>query len=248
MIADLADRVRRRAARLVRVKTAPSGATGPMASITFDDFPRSAWTTAGPILAQYGAAATYYLSGTFCGRTADGLDYYTRGDLAEVRDAGHELACHTFSHLNAAKTRRAEMDADLVRNSDFIVDCGGAAPRNFAYPYGDISIGAKKALAPHFRSCRGIVPGPNAGDLELGCLEAVGIEVREWTPAKIEEAAAAAAERKGWLVLFSHDVSDDPSPYGCTPAMLRHALETLKRHGLTSITVDAALGQAGIAA
>ena len=45
----------------------------------------------------------------------------------------------------------------------------------------------------------------------------------------------------GWLIFFSHDVSDDPSPYGCTPVMLEHALATLAAAGIAALPVKHAL-------
>jgi peptidoglycan/xylan/chitin deacetylase (PgdA/CDA1 family) len=39
----------------------------PVASITFDDVPKNAWTQGGPVLARRGIRATYYTTGGFCG-------------------------------------------------------------------------------------------------------------------------------------------------------------------------------------
>ena len=48
----------------------------PLASVSFDDFPKSAWEVGGRILDQYDAKATYYAVGDFCGRTVDGVRQY----------------------------------------------------------------------------------------------------------------------------------------------------------------------------
>jgi hypothetical protein len=34
-------------------------------------------------------------------------------------------------------------------------------------------------------------------------------------------------ERTGWVILFTHDVAEHPSPFGCTPDMLTRSLEML---------------------
>ena len=73
----------------------------PTASFSFDDFPRSAFEAGAPILERYGAKATYYAAGTFCGGRADGLDYYDEAMLRAVAAAGHEVGCHSFSHGHA---------------------------------------------------------------------------------------------------------------------------------------------------
>ena len=55
---------------------------------------------------------------------------------------------------------------------------------------------------------------------------------------------AAAMEQTGWIVFFSHDVDDHPSPYGATPQMLEHALETVSRAGIDILPVKHALARA----
>ena len=244
---SLIGRLHRFTSRVTPVKATPSALTGCVASLTFDDFPRSAWTTGGPILADYGAAATYYVSGRYCGQREDDLDYYEAEDLQPILAAGHELACHTFSHLNAAKTPWARLQADITANARFLAEHTGAPPpRNFAYPYGDLSVAAKRHCADVFRSSRGIYPGFNRGRIDLGQVRAFPLEARSFDEVTIRRAVAEAASSAAWLLFFSHDVSEAPSPYGCTPAMLRLVLDLLREHTVPAITVDQALDRAGI--
>ena len=91
-------RLTRFIARMIRVRPAHIGGGRAIASITFDDFPKSAWETGGRILAQFKARGTYYTAGHFCGRTEDGVQYYDENDLHALADAGHEIACHGFRH------------------------------------------------------------------------------------------------------------------------------------------------------
>jgi hypothetical protein len=49
----------------------------------------------------------------------------------------------------------------------------------------------------------------------------------------------------GWLIFYGHDVADRPSPYGCTPALLRHALEAARRRDIPLVSVAEALNRAG---
>ncbi|HLI20508.1 MAG TPA: polysaccharide deacetylase family protein, partial [Stellaceae bacterium] len=74
----------------------------PVVSFSFDDFPRSALTEGGRILKQAGWVGTYFTAGSFCGRTIDGTEYFTREDVLRAAEEGHEIACHTFSHLRLA--------------------------------------------------------------------------------------------------------------------------------------------------
>lgn len=243
---DLIGRLNRAAARRTPVRATASTLAAPVGSLTFDDFPRSAWTTGGPILDAFGARATYYVSGRYCGVHEDGLDYFEAEDLHALVAAGHELACHTYSHINARRTAWPALQADIADNARFVTDLGLPAPRNFAYPFGDISVSAKRRCGAAFRSARGITPGLNGAVVDLGQVRAFPLEARSYDQAvagaAIDEAAAAGA----WLAFFSHDVSEAPSPYGCTPAMLEFVLERLGSRGVAAVTVDEALDRAGI--
>ncbi len=49
----------------------------------------------------------------------------------------------------------------------------------------------------------------------------------------------------GWLIFYGHDVADEPSPFGCTPALLRHALDAAARRNVAIMTVASALRAVG---
>ena len=237
---QLIDRFHRVTARLVKDDPATFTAAGPMMSVSFDDAPRSAVVTGGPIVEAHGGRATFYVAGDFCGKTVDGHAYFTADDLVAAQSAGHEIGCHTFDHRHATQMPIAAFEDDCARNRDFLAATLGGGPRSFAYPFGDVSLKVKRAARARYATCRGIRPGVNRSPLDLALLKAMPLESRSWTPGAMERLARAAARSKAWLILFSHDVGDQPSPYGCTPADLVQALEIGRRHGLEILTVGAA--------
>jgi peptidoglycan/xylan/chitin deacetylase (PgdA/CDA1 family) len=242
---SLTHRLNNLATRNIPVKLIRSRLDRPVASITFDDFPRSAWTIGGPILARHDARATYYAAGRFCGQTEDGLDYYSAEDLAAIRAAGHEIGCHTFSHLYGTGQTSAALDEDTDRNQAFVADLLGDYPlSSFAYPYGDVSPRTKLLFSARFPTSRGIRRGVNAGVIDLAQLKAIGLEHKAWNPRAIERAIASAVRRRGWIIFFTHDVSDDPSPYGVTPRMLDHLLVAVRAAGVDILPVKHALARA----
>jgi peptidoglycan/xylan/chitin deacetylase (PgdA/CDA1 family) len=231
--------------RSLPLKWIRSHADRPMASITFDDFPKSAWTVAGPILARYGAKATYYTAGGFCGVTEDGLEYYDTEDLLAVRAAGHEVGCHSFSHDMAPTLRTEALLADLDRNALFMTtELGEQDLCSYAYPYGQISPRTKAVMGQRYSSARGVRSGVNAKTLDLAELKAIPIEYRRWIPEEIDAAIAQAQALSGWVIFFTHDVSDAPSPFGCTPAMLDHVLARLAAAQVDILPVKHALARA----
>lgn len=225
-----------------RFRTARSRLEAPLASFTFDDFPKSAWTTGGPLLDAYGAKATYYTAGRFCGVREDGLQYFDAEDLRAVHAAGHEVGCHTFAHLRSSTVRSDELGADWDRNLQFV---GGILDAmefgSFAYPYGDASPRTKALASARFPVSRGIWKGVNSGVIDLAQLRVVHLETRSWTAREVEARVRRATAANGWVIFFSHDVSDAPSPYGATPAMLEHALATVREAGIDILTVSDAL-------
>jgi hypothetical protein len=98
--------------------------------------------------------------------------------------------------------------------------------------------------ARRFASARGIRPGVNAGSIDLAQLKAVPIERRRWIPDEIDGFIASAKASSGWLVFFTHDVADDASPVGCTPAMLAQVLEKLTAAGIEVLPVKHAMAKA----
>ena len=49
----------------------------------------------------------------------------------------------------------------------------------------------------------------------------------------------------GRLIFHGHDVVETPSPYGCTPRMLRDALEAAARRKMPIVSVAEALRRGG---
>ncbi|MDB5734250.1 MAG: polysaccharide deacetylase [Alphaproteobacteria bacterium] len=212
-------------ARKLPVKTARLAGHRPVASITFDDFPKNAWTLGGPILAKHGVRGTYYTAGGFCGRTVDGTVFYDREDLKALVAAGHELGCHGYGHQPTPTLTTDQLKADAERNQEFLRGfTGGVAPVSYAFPFGRVSPRTKRFYAPRFTNVRGVHPGVNVGRVDLAQLNTISLESRCWEPEKIEAAIQRVLHDHGWLVLYTHDVSDTPSPYGSTPQMLDWAL------------------------
>jgi peptidoglycan/xylan/chitin deacetylase (PgdA/CDA1 family) len=231
----------RTAARMTPVKRGAWGAAAPTLSVTFDDFPRSAWTNGRAVLERHGALATYYVAGGYCGARERGIDYFDEADLAAVAAAGHEIGGHSFSHVHLPHRRSAEVEADCERNQKFLGRfTGGAAISSFAYPYGDVCVRTKRLAAERFVTARGIRPGVNYDPVELALLLAVPLERRSWSASAWRKLVAQAADRRGWLILFTHDVCAEPSRHGCTPRMLDEAVRTARDHGLQIATVGAA--------
>jgi peptidoglycan/xylan/chitin deacetylase (PgdA/CDA1 family) len=241
---SLKERLNRQITARLPLKPVISRLKSPVASITFDDFPKSAWTRGGSILADHGVKATYYVAGGFEGRTEDGLRYFDAEDLKALAAEGHEIGCHSFSHERSWSLDDRSLLDDVDRNAAYVQDVlGDYVLSSFAYPYGEASPRTKRTCGRRFPTSRGIRKGVNCGVVDLSQLRAVGVERRSWTPLYVENMVETAQRSNAWLILFSHDVSDAPSPYGATPEMLAHTLSTLAAAGIEVLPVKHALAR-----
>src|SRR5215510_1951297 len=95
---------RERLTRRWTFQSVRNGASGPLVSVSFDDFPRSAAKLGAQVLRDFGVKGTYFVSGGRAGLHVDGLDQFVEEDLIEVAANGHEIGCHTFGHVRLPGT------------------------------------------------------------------------------------------------------------------------------------------------
>jgi peptidoglycan/xylan/chitin deacetylase (PgdA/CDA1 family) len=220
--------------------------TGPMVSFTFDDAPKSAATVGAPILEEYDGRGTFYIAGSLVDQKDDHWAGISAGDIVGLHRRGHEVACHTFSHLRATGLDAAAIAAEIDKNRRYLLSLDSSIKvENFAYPYGQGSLPRKRQLSQAFRSSRGIVPGVNSGTVDLHYLRAMPLIERDIERDSVDRAFDEAVASNGWLIFYSHDVEAAPSPYGCSPALLRHALEAATRRNIPIVSVAEALRRAG---
>jgi hypothetical protein len=96
-----------------------------------------------------------------------------------------------------------------------------------------------------FRTSRGVLPGVNSGIVDLQYLRSSPLIDIEMDADGIDRVLDQAVATNGWLIFYSHDVEDEPSPYGCTPGLLRHALDATARRKMPVLSVAEALRFAG---
>ncbi len=211
----------------------------PIVTFTFDDVPASACELGAGILEKYGARGTFFVAGGNCGTTtAAGPARASIDQLRAVWSNGHEIGCHTYSHPTVRCMSFDEIDVELDRNQSVLRKIDSSiAVRNFAYPYGDLSIRTKRYLEDRFDSCRAGHPGINSGLADLGSLNAWPLENATLDRAKIAALIAETVQTNGWLIFCSHDVTEPPNRYGVSPDLLEWTVSTAKDAGCLLMTV-----------
>jgi len=218
----------------------------PMVSFTFDDIPASAANIGATLLEEHGGRATFYVAGGLLDQWSGYWQGASRDQILALHRRSHEIACHTFSHPRASERSAAAMATEIATNRRCLRALDETIrPENFAYPYGVASLSHKRLLEGAFCSARGILPGVNHGVIDLLYLRATPLISVHIDHDGIDRALDDTLATGGWLIFYSHDVADAPSPYGCTPALLRYALDATGRRSIPIASVAEALRRAG---
>jgi peptidoglycan/xylan/chitin deacetylase (PgdA/CDA1 family) len=206
-------------------------AQGPLVSFTFDDFPRSALLTGGAILQSFGLAGTYYASLGLMGQQAPTGPIFLAEDLKLLFEQGHELGCHTFSHCHAWDTRPKAFEDSVVRNQQALNTLApGTSFKTFSYPISVPRAGTKRRISKYFACCRSGGQNFNIGNVDLNHLSAFFLEKSRDKPEIVKELIDQNRRACGWLILATHDISKDPTRWGCTPDFF----EEIVRHAVNS--------------
>ncbi len=244
---SLKGKIRRRLVRLAHRRPLDRDPEAPMVSFTFDDAPLSAAQAGAALLEARGVRGGFYVSAGLAGTEGPMGRYAGAEDYAALARAGHEIACHTFSHLDCGRASGAQAKADAERNLAVLAQWGTGPVTSFAYPYGDVAAGPKQALSARYATLRALHHGVITAGTDLNQTPAVGIEgadgeavARRW----LEEALA----RKAWLILYTHDVREAPSPWGCTPEALARLIDRALDGGAEIVTPAQGAQRLGVGA
>jgi peptidoglycan/xylan/chitin deacetylase (PgdA/CDA1 family) len=206
-----------------------------MISFTFDDITLEAMTGA-EILKAHGVHGTFYVAAGLAERR-DSLGPYAGGaQVKHLIEAGHEVGCHTYSHLDCGQADRAAIAADLDRNRRTLLAWGAPTPATFAYPFGDVSLSAKMEAAQRFRLARAVHPGLVRGGVDLNQAPAVSIDGPDgegWGAHWLERARA----QSGWLILISHGMRPAMSEFTTAPLAFKTLVQAALAQGIEVVIV-----------
>ncbi|WP_300380695.1 polysaccharide deacetylase family protein [Henriciella sp.] len=211
---------------------------GRYVSICFDDFPKSAAIRAKHELDRRDWKATWYAVGSQMGTEHPGFGpMYDAEDLqALVRD-GHEVGCHTYSHIDCRQVDNGAILEDVQENIAFFANQGLPPARSFAFPFGSVDVSSKRLLMSHMPVLRGVRPGLHQGMVDRGLLMATGIEDYNGGTRLALQQLEQLKRESGWLVIFTHDVREQPGPWGCSPEDFVSLLDAVDEAGAEVVTV-----------
>ncbi|NTU85296.1 MAG: polysaccharide deacetylase family protein, partial [Chloroflexales bacterium] len=101
-------------------------------ALTFDDGYLDAYTTALPILQQYGYSATFYIVSGFVGQPG----YMGWDEIRALRSAGMEIGSHSLTHPDLTTLGLDDLRAQVAQSGAEIAAAIGAPVVSFCYPSG----------------------------------------------------------------------------------------------------------------
>jgi peptidoglycan/xylan/chitin deacetylase (PgdA/CDA1 family) len=165
-------------------------------------------------------------------------EQFHREDLDAVIADGHELASHTFSHISCKSVSASTFLADARKGRQAIEELMGKPDSgNFAFPFGDFTLKAKKLVAADAVSCRSTWKGFNGPDVDLNLLRANSLYGSRDECMMVRKLILDNERKKSWLIFYSHDVQEAPSRFGCTPALLEFAVSCALQTSTRVLTV-----------
>jgi peptidoglycan/xylan/chitin deacetylase (PgdA/CDA1 family) len=227
-------------------RTVPLGNRGPIVSFSFDDFPRTAYTVGGGILKGLGVRGTYYAAIGVMNTSNELGDLFRPEDLISLIADGHEVASHTFSHISCRSVSCSAFREEIEKGRRAIQEITGVADSgNFAYPFGDVTLKAKKAFGPHMISCRSIFPGFNGPNVDLNLLRANCLCGDLDKSEQVQKLILENNKRNSWLIFYSHDVRLRFSAFGCSPSLFELAVSFAVRQGSRILTIGEVVAETG---
>jgi peptidoglycan/xylan/chitin deacetylase (PgdA/CDA1 family) len=237
---SLGRRVARRLApiqgrRILRFKL-----TRPLVSFTFDDCPVSAVDNGLSKLEAEGWRGTVYIASGLLGTTNHHGLQMNGDDVKSAFDRGHEIGGHSYSHIDATDTDFDTFIKDENRNLAALAALGLPACRTFAYPFGQTHRALKTRLAKDYDGLRGITSGPMINQADLNQIRSTPLFAGQ----DFEKAMAqirALQHTPAWVTLFTHDITENPTQWGCTPAQMDSAINAVKEVGADVLPVADAI-------
>lgn len=227
---SLQARIARRVTPFRAQKSLPIKLDRPVVSFTFDDCPRSALKHGVPALDAQGWRSSFYLCCGLFGQTNHFGLHMDTDDAKAVAANGHEVGNHSWHHYDASAHSLADFQADILMNEEGFANIGLPQSQTFAYPYGETYPALKSWMGTQFKGARGILPVTHNTQSDLNQIGSYPL----FSGAAYERLLNQLGQLEkhpGWLTIFTHDISDTPTPWGCTPQNFLSVVEKVKQIG-----------------
>ncbi|WP_247829021.1 polysaccharide deacetylase family protein [Arthrobacter antioxidans] len=178
----------------------------PMVSITFDDGWESVYDRALPLLDKHGFRSTQYVNPS----SLETPNFMTAAQVRELDQAGHEIAAHSYSHVDLTSINAERLEEEMRRNEEALNDAG-LGTDNLAPPFGRSDPQVDWYAGQYFKTVRGTDVGINTRqNIDPSDLKVFYV-TDETAPEQLREALAETDRVNGWLILVYHQIATPES-------------------------------------
>jgi len=191
-------------------------------------------------LEREGWQATVYIA---CGlfKITNHLGLHMSGpDVKALHNSGHEIGDHSFNHIDGMQTPLTEFWADIDRNQNTLSRLNLPPSTSFAYPYGETTAALKHTLGMRFTGLRGIHSGVERGKCDLNQIRSSRLYADESFNGLLGQ-INSLKKTPGWLTIFTHDIRDNPSDFGCTSEQFEIVIKAVKDSGAQVVPITTAI-------
>jgi peptidoglycan/xylan/chitin deacetylase (PgdA/CDA1 family) len=203
-------------------------------SLCFDDFPQSAAEHGAPILEDAGLRGTFY---TCFGMLGTG-QHAKIDDIIRLHKRGHDIGCHTHDHINCSFNPIEIFETNCQQNIKIAAELK-IQLEHFCYPQGGITLAAKRMAKTMYTSARGGFWGINQNGFDAYCLKSVPLYQGHLE--QVYNYIERLDKEGGWLMLYTHDVSNTPSEHGITDESLKQLIAICREKNIAIKTVSDAM-------
>jgi len=157
-------------------------------------------------------------------------------------NAGHEIGEHSHSHIDVSEMSFERAVSDIRKNRNALHEMGLPPASTFAYPFGQTTREVKSRLGPDYTGLRGITPGPMIGKADLNQIRSTPL----FTGKPFYDLLRQIEDLSGtnsWLTIFTHDIENRPTQWGCTPTEMEAIIAAVKASGAQVLTVADAIAK-----
>lgn len=226
----------------------------PLISITFDDGWESIYSEAAPIMSRYGIVSTQYILPSQFNRPI----YMSAEQALSMKEAGHEISSHTYSHLKLTEVSKRQVDNEIDDSLKVLRKLNLLDVNNltFAAPNGALGGYSLEKVKQEFVIARN-VSGDLANDVSDNDMntkanfdryDIIGYSVGQYTTiGQLKEAIEYAKAHNAWFVPVYHQIDNSGSEYGVAPEIFDRHMKLFKDSGIKIVSMrDVVVNNQGV--
>lgn len=216
---------------------APNYFEPPLVAITFDDGFETDYLITYPLLEKRNMVGTTYITTALIGTEG----HLSWDQVQSLKAAGWTVGCHSHTHPRLTELTEQEIRAEMEKVDRAFKAQNLQPPRHHAYPFGALNEKVIEVIKEHRLSGRATVDGipPGPGNNHLYRLQAHQLYLDdEQSLAEAIKIVDLAAENREVLILYTHEVKEEPGEYGAKPLYFARLLDYIEKRKLQTVNMD----------